>query len=292
MENFKKYAIKMLYPPLLIMVMLIPIAAAFLICSMVFIGSESEIAIISYVLAAYTLTVWCMKIPQLIALIKRFKNENRHIVRWNDDLHFRMKVSLYASVTWNTAYAIFQLCLGFYHHTFWYYSLASYYFLLALMRFYLSKHTRKNRPGEKIKEELLRYRSCGIILLLMNLALALIIFFMLYWNRTFRHHEITAIAMATYTFTTFTLAIINIIKYRKYESPVASASKAIALAAACVSMLTLTTTMITAFGKSESVLFRRVMIASLGGAISVFIITMAIYMIARATKSLKALEMN
>ena len=82
----------------------------------------------------------------------------------------------------------------------------------------------------------------------MNLALALIIFFMVYWNRTFNHHEITTIAMAAYTFTALTMAIINIIKYKKYNSPVYSASKAISLASACVSMLTLESTMLTTFG--------------------------------------------
>ena len=76
-------------------------------------------------------------------------------------------------------------------------------------------------------QELKKYRACGIIFLIMNLTLALIIFFMVYWNRTFHHHEITTIALAAYTFTSLTFAIINIFKYRRLGSPVYSASKAI-----------------------------------------------------------------
>ena len=140
-------------------------------------------------------------------------------------------------------------------------------------------------------EELINYRACGIVFLLMNLALALIIFFMVYWNRTFHHHEITTITMAAYTFTAFTMAIINMVKYRKYNSPVYSASKAISLASACVSMLTLESTMLTTFGDGTADLtFRRIMLGSSGGVISVFIIVMAIYMIVQSSKKLKALK--
>ena len=126
----------------------------------------------------------------------------------------------------------------------------------------------------------------------MNLALSLLIFFMVYWNRTFIHHEITTIAMATYTFTTFILAIINLVKYRKYNSPVYSASKIISLVAACVSMLTLTSTMLTTFGEADGILFSKTMLGALGSVISLFTITIAIYMIIRANRSLKQLGFN
>ena len=125
----------------------------------------------------------------------------------------------------------------------------------------------------------------------MNLALALIIFFMVYWNRTFNHHEITTIALAAYTFTSLTIAIINTVKYRKYNSPVYSASKAISLASATVSVLTLESTMLTTFNNGTMDLTtRRIMLGASGGVISVFIIAMAIYMIVHGTKKIKLLS--
>lgn len=140
-------------------------------------------------------------------------------------------------------------------------------------------------------DELKKYRACGIILLVMNLALALMIFFMVYWNRTFNHHEITTIALAAYTFTSLTLAIINTVKYRKYNSPVYSASKAISLVSATVSVLTLESTMLTTFNDGTMDLTtRRSMLGASGGVISVFIITMAIYMIVHGTKKIKLLR--
>lgn len=288
--DFKKIGKTLLFPHIGIMIILIPIATVFLIYSMIFLGTESLAAIISYVLAAYTLTVWCFKIPKIVYFFKNFGYKNKYARILKDDTRLRMIISLYGTLIWNTAYAVFQLGLGFWHHTFWFYSLAAYYIALAVMRFFLVQHTSKHAPGEKMRTELIKYRACGIIFLMMNLALSLIIFFMVYWNRTFYHHEITTIAMAAYTFTAFTTAIINMVRYRKYNSPVYSASKAISLASACVSMLTLESTMLTTFGKDTMDLAsRKIMLGVSGGVISAYIIAMAVYMIVWATGRIKHL---
>ncbi len=289
--DWKKIAKALLFPPIAIMIILVPIATVFLVCSMVFLGTESVIAIISYVLAAYTLTIWCFKIPYLIKFFKTFKYENKYARIWQDDTRLRVNVSLYGTLIYNTAYALLQLGMGFWHHTFWFYSLAGYYISLAVMRFFLVRHTSKHKPGEKMMDELKRYRACGIVFLIMNLALALIIFFMVYWNRTFHHHEITTIALAAYTFTSLTLAIVNMVKHRRHHSPVYSASRAISLASACVSMLTLESTMLTTFGDGTmDLLTRKIMLGTSGGVISVLIISMAIYMIVRSNKALQRLR--
>ncbi len=272
------------------MTVLLPVATVFLIYSMTVLGTETVPAYISYVLAAYTLTVWCFKMPNIIRFFKKFKKENKYAQMWFSDVHLRTSLTLYASLLWNTAYALFQLWLGITHSTFWYYSLAGYYICLALMRFFLSAHTRKHLAGEKMYEELKKYRACGWIFLVMNLVLSLMIFFMIYWNRTFEHDQITTIALAAYTFTTFTTAMIGLVKYRKYNSPVYTASKAISMAAACVSMITLTSAMLTTFGSAEEVFFRKLMLALLGGAVAIFITAMAIYMIRESTKKMKALK--
>lgn len=289
--NLKKLLNALLFPHIAIMIILIPFSTVFLIYSMVFLGSDSVTAIISYILSSYTLTVWCIKIPYLIRFFKAFKEENKYAMMWHNDARLRVNVSLYGTLIWNTAYALLQLGLGFWHHTFWYYSLAGYYISLGTMRFFLVRHTSRHQPGEKMLEELRKYRACGIIFLIMNLSLALIIFFMVYWNRTFIHHEITTIALAAYTFTSLALAIVNTVKYRRLGSPVYSASKAISLTSACVSVLTLESTMLTTFGDGTiDLTTRRILLGVSGGVISAFIIITAIYMIVQATKKIKLLN--
>ncbi|MBE7036462.1 MAG: hypothetical protein E7403_04135 [Ruminococcaceae bacterium] len=287
--NWKKLGKSLLFPHIAIRILLIPISATFLICSMIFLDTESVCAITSYALSAYTLMVWCMKIPRLILCIKAFLQQNKYTTKWQQDERLRINVSLYGALVWNTAYALLQLGLGFWHRSFWFYSLAGYYVSLALMRFILVGHTRKYMPGENVTKELIKYRICGIIFLVMNLSLAFIIFFMVYWDRTFHHHEITTITMATYTFASLTVAIVNTVKYKKYNSPVYSASKAISLASASASMLTLESTMLTTFNDGTmSALTRKLFLGISGGIVSIFVIIMAIYMIIKSTKTLNS----
>ena len=289
--DWKKLGKALLFPHVAVMIVLLPVAAVLLAVSMVLIGTESVIAYISYVLAAYTLTVWCCKIPYLIRFFKTVKNENRYARMWLEDTRLRVNISLFGSLAWNTLYGLFQMWLGIVHRTFWFGSLGVYYICLAVMRYFLVSHTRRYAPGERMRSELIKYRACGWIFLVMNLALSLIVFFMLYWDRTFAHHMITAIAMAAYTFTTFTVAIVSMVKYKRYNSPVFSAAKAISFAAACVSMLTLTSTMLTTFGDGTmEPLARKMILGSVGVAVILVVVGMAVGMIARGTRRLKISE--
>lgn len=286
--DWKKLCKRLLFPHIAIMILLIPAATALLVLSMVFARTESAIAYVSYVIAAYTLTIWCFKIPNIIKFCKTFKNENKYAQMILNDARLRVNISLWGALLGNIAYGALHLWLGYYHSTFWFYSLGAYYICLAFMRFILLLHTRKYKPGERMYTELKMYRACGWIFLVMNLALSLIVFFMLYWNRTFTHHMITAIAIAAYTFTAFTVAIVNVVRYKKYNSPAFSASKAINFASACVSMLTLTSTLLTTFRDETMGEFeQKMMLGSVGVAVSAVVVFMAIYMIVQGTKKLE-----
>ena len=286
--NWKKLGKALLFPPMVLMLLLIPISTALLSWAMSVVGTESPWAYFAYVLSAYTLAVWCFKIPHVIKAVRTFKQENPLAKKWKEDVRFRINVSLYPSLGWNLLYGVFQLWLGLYHKTFWFLSLGTYYICLGFMRFFLLLHTRKYAPGEKVQKELRRYRFCGWVFLIMNLALSLIVFFMVYWNRTFQHHMITAIAMAAYTFTAFTTAIVGAVKCKKYQSPVLSAAKNISLAAAAVSMLTLESTMLTTFGKGTvSALERKIFLGATGGVIAAFVLLMAVRMILLGARGLQ-----
>jgi len=287
--DWKKIGYNLLYPHLAVIIILLPISIAFLVFSLIKLNPESIIAIISYLLSFYVLLVICLKIPKMISFCKKIKHENKYLKRYFSDVRFRMNISLYGSLIWNITFAIFQLCLGFYHKSFWFYSMFAYYVILGIMRFFLLTHTRKYEANEQVQIEIKKYIFSGWLLLFMNLTLAVIVFFMVFLGKTFHHHMITTIAMAAYTFFTFTFAIINIFRYRKYKSPVYSASKIISLIAGSVSMLTLETTMLTTFGTEESVMLGKILLPLTGVAVIGFAITMAILMIVKGRKSLKEL---
>ena len=114
--DLKRVCKALLFPHIAIVIILLPISAAFLAYSMIFFGSESPVSIVSYVLAAYTLTVLCLKVPYLIKKFKGFKRSNKYYLRWKSDDRLRINVSLFGSLIWNFAYATFQLWLGIYHN--------------------------------------------------------------------------------------------------------------------------------------------------------------------------------
>ena len=288
--NWKAFGLSLLYPHLAVIICLLPISVTFLVLSLIYLGTESILAIFSYLIAFYVLLVISFRIPRMIAFFKKLKHENKYVNRYFTDVRLRINISLYGSLIWNVAFAIFQLFLGFYHKSFWFYSMFAYYVMLGVMRFFLLKHTRKYSANEQAEIELKKYVFSGWLLLAMNLALAVIVFFIVYWNKTFEHHMITTIALAAYTFFTFTFAIINIVRYKKYKSPVYTAAKNISLIAGCVSMLTLETTMLTTFGTSESKLLGQILLPITGVFVIGFAITIAIIMISRGTKGLKALK--
>ena len=287
MLDWKKIGLSLLYPHLAVIICLQPISVAFLVFSLIYLGTESVIAILSYLLAFYVLLVICFRMPKIIKFFKTFKKENKYMQKWFSDVHLRMNVSLYGSLIWNIAFALFQLGLGFYHKSIWFYSMFAYYVILGIMRFFLVKHTRKYKANEEKNIEVKKSILCGYLLIAMNLALAVIVFFMVYWNKTFYHHMITTIALAAYTFLTFAFAIINLVKYRKYKSAVYSSAKTISLIAGAVSMLTLESTMLTTFGTNESPLFSQLMLSLTGAVVIGFALTMAIIMIIKNTKQLK-----
>lgn len=289
--KFKNVVKAVVFPHTAVFAVFTPISTALMIYSVLFSKSNSILSVISYALAAYTLTIWCFGIPNIISAVKNFKKENKYARLWLNDHRLRINISLYGSLTWNVTYAAFQLWLGFYHHSFWFYSLAIYYVSLAVMRFILAGYTTRHEAGYSMSSELARYRNCGWVLLIMNLALAVIIFFMVYFNRSFNHHEITTIAIATYTFITFSAAIVNIFKYRRYNSPVYSASKAVSLASASVSLLTVESTMLNTFDNGEMSAFGKKMMLGISGIVVVaFVALMAVYMIIKGTKGFKSIK--
>ena len=127
-------------------------------------------------------------------------------------------------------------------------------------------------------------------MLFLNIALSVMVIFMVVWDRTFNHHEITTIALAAYTFTSFTVAIISYIKYKQFNSPVYRAAKSVSLTSACVSIITLEATMLTSFGSDMDIIVRKLFLGFTGGFVSAFVIFLAINIIVNGSRKLKEIK--
>lgn len=127
-------------------------------------------------------------------------------------------------------------------------------------------------------------------MVLMNLALVGVIVLVLVQDRTFHYAGVLIYVMALYAFCALPSACVNLFRLRKQGSPVLSTARAISLAAALMSMLSLEIAMLSQFGATQSQATRRVFIAPTGGAVCVLILVMAVALMVQATRRLKEMD--
>lgn len=253
-----------------------------------------------YFMSAYAFVITMTAISRILYWVQRGIGQHPFVKRMfsipflsrcvKEDV-FRAEVTLHSGFLINLLYAGIKLFSGVYYQSLWFITLAVYYILLAVMRFSLLLYFRSGkRSGNEKAFEWQRYRLCGIILLFMNWALVGIIVLVIHQNSGFEYPGVLIYAMALYTFYAMITAVVNLVKFRKYGSPVLSAGKVINLTAALVSMLSLETAMLTQFGAGGGTGFRQRMMTVTGFCVSAIVLGMAVYMIVYATKSLKSIR--
>lgn len=303
MIDWKKAGRKLLFPPGWLIVLLAIISAAALTVIFIKDMENSSVAWIAglvyavYVLASYSLTVVCAAcviiFPGCYRKIKQRIYDNKFGNRYMTDAAYRTHFSLYISLGINLLYVATNLFSGVWYRSVWSVTLAVYYIILAVMRFLLLRFVGKVGIGNDRVKELKRSRLCGIILITINSALSGVVILVIVQNKSFEYNGMLIYIMAMYTFYAVVNSIINIFKYRKYNSPVMSAAKSIQFAAALVSMLALTTAMLSQFGAGNTMPhFNQIMVGATGSGVCLLVITMSIYTIVRANKELKKLRMN
>lgn len=294
MIDWKTVYKKLLFPPLWLIIVLSLVSAAALVTVFVKAWDDTPVAYVIYALSAYTLTVACIFFAKTFPVYyqKTKQKAYRHPLanRYMTDAAFKVRISLYVSLTVNLVYSMFKLISGVLYSSFWWGAVAVYYILLALLRFLLLRYMRNDKGERRLLHEYRRYRLCSILMLIVNLSLSGIVFQMVWQNKGYAYPGVLIFAAAAYTFYTVTISIIDIIRYRKYQSPILSASKAIRFAAALVSLLSLETAMLAQFGDDRN--FSRLMTACTGAGVCIIVLTISVYMIIRSSKAIKKLQVN
>ena len=285
---------KLVAPPLWLMALLTVCSAAAL--TLVFIKglTEAPVAYAIYVVAFYTLCVVCIFCCRVLPKWHRRLRDWLHARplghRYMTDVAFRTHVSLYLSLSVNLLYVGVNVLSWFLYRSMWFVVLAVYYGILAIMRFLLVRYVRVHALGQNRLAELRRARLCSGILLLLNFTLTGAVMMILYQNKGFDYHGVLIYVMAAYTFYMTTHAIVDLVKYRKYRSPVMTTSKIVALCAALVSMLSLETAMFSQFGGDMTPEAQWLMIALTGAGVRIAVITMSVFMIVRSTREMKEIK--
>lgn len=164
--------------------------------------------------------------------------------------------------------------------------------MLSLLRFLLLHSVNRNGIGTELVPEYLCCRLYGILLLLMNIVLTGVVILLVWKDEGFQYYGYLIYVVAMYVFYNVITAVRDVITYRKYNSPVMTASKTIKLVAALVSMLALETAMLAQVNEEKGPAFQRLMTGATGGGVCLIVLAVAVGMIMRSTKQLKRLNDN
>ncbi|MGN1135716.1 MAG: hypothetical protein ACI4SF_05795 [Oscillospiraceae bacterium] len=295
--NWKKTVNMLLYPKGWVMVLLTIISTAALIIIFVKEYDSHPAAYFVYVLSAYTLIVDCIffakVLPQKYKFAKKLVCDHPLGERFVNDPKFKTHVTLYCSLGINVLYAAANMFSGIWYRSVWSVTLSVYYIILAVMRFLLVRFVDRIGIGNDRLRELKSYRLCGIILLTLNIALSGVVILVIAKNKSFEYAGMLIFLMAAYTFYITIAAVVNLVKYRKYNSPVMSAAKVINFAAALVSMLSLETAMLSRFGEeNDTENFDRIMTGATGAGVFIIISFVSVYMMVRSTKEIGKIQNN
>lgn len=289
MKKAKELFLYLARPGFVITLLLAALSAAALIFTFATEQTYSPIAYAAYVLSAYTLLCIALSLPAFIRHCKALLHSNPHIKRFITDVPFKTQVSLRASLLFNLCYAVFKLVTGILYSSVWFTGIAVYYITLCLMRFFLL-HSLQKKDAKPL-HEWRSYRICGVLLFVFSIALNGIVAQMIHSGKSYQYPGHLIYAMAAYAFYSVASSIINLIRYRRFNSPVLSATKILSLATALVAMLSLQTAMFNAF-EGASRQMQLIMNSATGGGVCLTIFGAATYMVIHANIAIKAAQTN
>lgn len=265
---------------------IIVLGATCIIVSLIYLiffnGFGSPLSYILYLLMTYSLIVICIKLYNIFKIkINSFIDNNTYLRKYKNDYKLKYKISLFSSLFFNLIYACFKLISGIIFKSIWFISFSLYYILLVVIRTNIVKEEIKEKTN--LKNEYIKYRKIAIILLFTNVILTMIILIIVNQKIMNIYPNWIAISIAVYTFYLIFISVYNLIKYRKYKSPLISASKIINVVTSLVSLISLEIVLIPTFG-IEKIEFFEIMIMSTGICIEIIIIIISFYMIIKSTE--------
>lgn len=246
----------------------------------------TSISYILYLLMTYFFVVICIKIFNVLKnKINIIISNNKYLSKYKNDYKLRYKISLFLSLIINIFYALFKLIVGFSLKSIWFISYALYYILLIILRTNIALQVLKDNIS--LKDEYIKYRTTAIILLFTNVILTIIVLIIVNQKIMNIYPSWIAISIAVYTFYLIFMSIYNLIKYRKYKSPLVTSTKVINVVTSLVSIISLEIVLIPTF-EEEKTFFFEIMIISTGGFLAIVIVIISLYIIIKSTEWLNS----
>ena len=204
-----------------------------------------------YAASFYVLTADCVVlVPKCIALAKRKQEKEK--AQTPEKREKSLKINLWQHLLVNLVYGTGQVIQGCVVGSAWVggnglYNLGHGFAHLVLVRC----EKKLDRMENDTKKELTAwkyYMVSGVALFGVNLTMTGLAFQMIWMGRGKFYSEIMVIAVAAYTFYRLTIAVINVVKCRKNNSPILGASRNFAMTGALMNLFSLQVALLDAFG--------------------------------------------
>lgn len=247
----------------------------------------TPIAYVAYLWSTYSLIIFISWFIKTCEFSNRYIKENSKLYKFYIKNYNQInKILIVVSMTLNLMYGIFKFASGLYYKSFWFITFAIYYLSLWEMKLSLLKNVKNENFGKYKSNEYRVLKRTGIIMLLLNIVLSGIIILIITQNQNVVYNGILIYIIAIYDFYLIIIAIINIIKHRKSNSPILFANKCINFTVAMISMISLEVAMIYHFGNNETNF--KILMTSYTGAVVVIINTiLSIIMIIKSNNFFK-----
>ena len=206
---------------------------------------------------------------------------------YQDDPWLRAATSTKMSAVINLFFVFYQAYNAYRRSSLWFAALSVYYAWLTFMR--VNIVTYRQTLAADGREELRRYRQTGIYLLFLTTVVMVlgVVSNRLGYRPSYATHMLVVVALfAVYN---VTFAIINLHKWRKLEDPLISASKALSLSCALVSVYSLQTAAIGRFAATSDARVINFFTYATPIAIFLVIASISLFIILRVNWVLKAI---
>lgn len=278
MSKYKELGLKLLYPNIFLFILFFIVGFGSVIAVFILGLSTHFVAYITYVLSAYALVITVCRYIKLTKWINRKLHSNTHTNRLLTDKDLKNNINLFSGTVFNMFFGIFKFIIGLIYTSLWSGAVGLYYLILGFMKLFLARHViKKSDVSIQIKQ----YRNTGVFMFLLNSVMVWMIILMLRNGKSVNYPGFIIYAQAAYTFYILIIGIINAIKYRHNHKPLISASKAINLVGAIMSLFILQIAMVNEFGNMQDMKILNILSASLT---SILTICVAIYMIIKSKK--------
>ena len=307
MDRIKKIVSDVLKPSILIILFTDLAAVPLLIVALNYFSETHPVSLAAYLLSAYALTVTIVNFGRIhlrskelltgdelafVRWIKKTMRRHKYTRLYLESKDFRAEIALYAGLAVNIVFACLNGAAGITSRSPWAVSIGVYYLFLGLIRFVmmLGVHKRNRYELEYRQRKLYeytKYRLCGIMLIILNLAMSGMAVQMIWQNKANEYSQTMVIASAAYTFYCFIAAIVNVVSFRRRDNAILSAAKLLSMTAALMSMYSLQTSMLHTFSNGDDENYRRTMNIITGGVVTAGVLLISVFMVVKGTKKIR-----